>query len=191
MPKYYGIDHIDSTFSKGHMVYDTVYKRLRNFELTNQLGHKITANDIEGKVVLVGFFYRSCGENCSAETSRLKRIQASFAANDSSLQILSFSVRPGADSVKALKNYADHFKAAHDSWWFLTGDSSSMHYIVDSVLASQQLINEGRLENYPLQTWVLLDKHQFIRGYYNAADSSSLQKCMHDIALLMLEREKR
>lgn len=190
MPAYYGIDHVDSTFSKGEMVYDTIYKRLRNFELTNQLGHTIDAKDISGKVVLASFSNTAC-DSCEIEMKRLKEIQAAFAKNDSSLQILTFSTEPQLDSASALKNYADHFSAAHDSWWFLTGNPSSIHYIIDSVLASPGSISKAHLENYPLETWVLVDKHQYIRGYYNAADSSSIRKCLRDIALLMLEREKR
>ncbi len=42
-------------------------------------------------------------------------------ADTNFVQLLSFSVDPGRDSVPVLKKYADKYNVNHDVWWMLTG----------------------------------------------------------------------
>lgn len=166
--------------------------RVGDFHLVNQLGHQVSFEAIGPKVVLVDFFFTSCPTICPTLTAHLKQVQAAFAKNDSALQILSFSVDPEHDTVSRLKAYADHYKANPDSWWFLTGDKKQIYDLARHDFQVSVTEGDGGPDDFiHTEKWVLLDKHRFIRGYYNGLDTNDMARCMHDIALLMLEREKR
>jgi len=190
MPGYYIVDHVDSAVHDGAVKYDTVYHQLGDFALTNQLGHSISVADIAGKIVLANFFCTSCAAATPAAAANLRKVQIAFAKNDSALQILSISADPEKDSVPRLKAFADHLHADHDTWWFLTGDKNQ---VLRLAAGGFHIFAAGSDRNgFPdAGRWVLLDKHRFIRGYYNGLDSSDIKRCVNDIALLMLEKEKR
>jgi len=192
MPSYYVADRVDTIRQDDKIRFDTIYHQVGDFHLTNQLGHPVDTGSISGKVVLADFFFTSCPSICPQMTANLLKVQKAFAQNDSALQILSFTVDPLHDSVPRLKAYADRYHVNHDTWWFLTGDREQIYN-----LARHQFFvvvtggDDGGADFIHTQKWVLLDKHRFIRGYYDGLDSNDIKRCVNDIALLMLEKEKR
>ncbi|GAA4301434.1 SCO family protein [Compostibacter hankyongensis] len=192
LPGYYIVDRVDSTGQDGRMQYDTVYHQLGDFRLTNQLGHPVSLTDVEGKVLLADFFFTSCPSICPRLSANMRRVQQAFAKNDSSLQLLSFTVDPEHDSVPKLKAYADQYGANHDTWWFLTGSKKTIYGIARNDFHLSVSGSDGDAGDFiHTEKWVLLDKHRYIRGYYNGLDTADITRCINDIALLMLEKEKR
>ncbi|MBX5439302.1 MAG: SCO family protein [Thermoflavifilum sp.] len=189
MPGYY-FDRIDSVRTAEGWVYDTAYYRLNDVHFTNQLHQPITLKALQGKIVLISFYCFSCQDDSGYYwLKRLKIVQDAFRKNDSSLLLLTISYNPLEDRVEILRNVADQLHIDQDSWWFLTTDTAHADQL------NSMLFNIGI--NMPLEqlsdttSWVLLDKHQYVRGYYSPADTSQLPVCLNDIALLMLEKEKR
>jgi protein SCO1 len=184
MPEYY-IEKIDTAKNTPPYIYDTIFAKIYNIHFTNQLHHPVSRENLEGKIVLLQFFCVNCNNYNQESTVNLQKVQRSFANNDSSLLILSVAVHPQQDSISALKNFADHYQVDQDKWWFLKGDLSEMQDLVNEVEVTDSL------KTPIMQQWILLDEHQYVRGYYNGLDSTDVNKCMHDIALLMLEKEKK
>src|ERR1044072_2158146 len=61
MPRHYIADRVDSQVVDGKMEYDTAFHKVSDFELTNQLGDKISLNeDLAGKIIVIDFFFVSC-----------------------------------------------------------------------------------------------------------------------------------
>ncbi|MHB1920748.1 MAG: SCO family protein [Chitinophagaceae bacterium] len=192
VPGYFVAERVDSSGSPDFRHYDTIYHRVGEFHLFNQLGHEVSFRSIGQKVVLVDFFSTSCPVICPQLTQNLKIIQDAFAKNDSILQILSFTLDPEQDSIPVLKAYADHYRVNQDSWWFLTGNKSQ----IDHLAQKEFFVNPGKGQRGPdgffySNQWILLDKYRYIRGYYNGLDSNEVKRCANDIALLFLEKDKK
>src|SRR5688572_25408679 len=59
----------------GKELTDTVWHRVRNITLTNQLGNEVSLDDIKGKVIVADFFFTSCPIICPTLTKNMKRLQ--------------------------------------------------------------------------------------------------------------------
>ena len=189
MPPYYVVESIHGAGKGGKMHYDTVYHRLQPFDLVNQLGSHITRDDLEGKVTLVSFFHTSEQQVVPHLSATLQKIQDTYARSDSALRILSITTNPEKDTVQALKAYADKYRANHDMWWFLTGNTQKISDMAktDFQVTLQPSGTDSLLFSPVL---ILLDKHEYVRGYYNVMDSARVKKCVRDIALLMVEKTR-
>ncbi|MCL6524884.1 MAG: SCO family protein [Thermoflavifilum sp.] len=189
MPGYY-YDHVDSTRTMQGWVFDTAYYRLNEIHFINQLNHSVRLSDLQRKVVLINFYCFTCnGDSSYHWLKQMKKVQDAFHNNDSALLLLTISYNPLEDRVSWLKSVADQLQIDQDTWWFLTSDSAHVDQL------NQVLFNLGI--NTPIEeisdttSWVLLDKHRYVRGYYAPTDTTQLPICLHDIAVLMLEKEKK
>jgi protein SCO1/2 len=195
MPAHYLPDTVINHVEKGQMINDTVWHRVANFHLVNQLGDTVSLYDLQGKLIVMDFFFTSCGSICPLLTKNMLTMQRSFArggdvmsAPDSSIvQFISFSIDPETDSVAKLKKYADHFGIDPGNWWLLTGNRDTIYNY-----AFEQL-KVDKFDTVPINPdfvhttrFVLIDKNFNVRGYYNGLDSTSLNKLSKDIGLLML-----
>lgn len=189
MPGHFVVERINGVTEKGTRHADTVFHRLRDFDLVNQLGNHITRKDLEGKVTLVTFFHTTDTLVAPQLSSILQKIQDTFAPSDSGLHILSITTDPEYDSVPALKAYADRYRTNHDIWWFLHGtreqvlDMAKTDFEVD-------LQRKDSTTDYDSPRIILLDKREYVRGYYNVTDSTQVRACVRDISMLMLESKK-
>lgn len=191
-PPYYVAEQVDTVHKGGSMQFDTIYHQVGDFHLVNQLGQPVSFESIGPKVVLVDFFFTSCPSFCPTLSANLKWVQTSFGAADTGLQILSFSVDPVHDSVTRLKAYADHYGADPDDWWFLTGDKKQIYDMArHQFFVDAEDGNGGPDDFVHTDKWILLDRHRYIRGYYSGVDSADVKRCMNDIALLMIEKDKK
>ena len=67
MPRHYIFDSVVTVTKSGKEHTDTVWHKLPDFTMTNQLGQKITWNDLNGKIVVANFFFNRPGKRfCSA-----------------------------------------------------------------------------------------------------------------------------
>jgi len=195
MPSHYLPDTVINHIEKGKMVDDTVWHKVANFHLINQLGDTVSLYDLKGKLVVMNYFFTSCGSVCPQLTQNIRKMQQSFAKGgddestpDSNIvQFVSFSVDPQTDSVARLKKYADHYQVDPGNWWLLTGNRDSIYNY-----AFQEL-KVDKFDDVPINPdfvhttrFVLIDKNFNVRGYYNGLDSTSLDKLSKDIGLLML-----
>jgi protein SCO1/2 len=198
MPHHYLPDSIVNVVKDGKMTTDTVWHKVADIRLINQLGDTVSLYDIKGKVIVADFFFTSCAYICPKLTRNMVRLQRSFQKGgdpmhppDSSIvQFVSFTIDPERDSVARLKQYADRFGVNHDNWWFLTGSKDSIYNFIFQQLKVDKYDTEGPIDpNFAhTQRFVLLDKNFNVRGYYNGLDSVALGGLAKDISLLMLEK---
>lgn len=191
IPRYYIPDSVKSVVKDGKTVTDTVFHQVKDFTLTNQLGHKVSLSDFPDKVILVDFFFTSCPGICPELTAHLKHIQDSYVKNDTLLQILSFTVDPERDSVPKLLQYASKYEINPDNWSLLTGDKKEIYDLArNQFFVSLDKGNGGPDDFIHTEKFVLLDKYRFIRGYYNGLDSNDLRKVAFDISTLHLVKDR-
>lgn len=200
LPEYYMAAHVDTVQDGGKTVYDTTFRVVNDIVLTNQLGKEVSLNkSLPGKILVVSFFFTSCPSVCPRLMDNMLLLQRAFKkdpksemAFDTTVHLVSISVDPGRDSVKALRAYADAHKADHDRWWFLTGDRNLIYnYARNELGVSMQESTGGTDDMIHTQKLVLLDRDRHIRGYYDGLDSGELKRCADDIILLTLEKKRR
>jgi len=199
MPRRYYVDTVINQVVNGKEVTDTVWHKVANITLTNQLGNKVSLDDLQGKIIVADFFFTRCPNICPALTRNMKKLQDALKLKDDTkmvdttfVQFLSFSIDPARDSVEALKKYADRFGVNHDVWWMLTGDKKQIYDFTINEIKLGLEDGEGVDSNFiHSQKMVVIDKDRVIRNYYNGLDSLEMQRLAEDITLLMLEKDKK
>ena len=199
MPPRYFPDSVINKIVDGKTVTDTVWHRVNNISLVNQLGDTVSLDDINGSIIIADYFFTRCSSICPTLTKNMKSLQDAMKMKDSRRRIdssyvrfLSFSVDPERDSPDVLKKYADKYAVNHDTWWFLTGDKKKIYDFAFNELKLGLQDGKGIDSNFiHTQKFVLIDKNRNVRGYYNGLDSSSMSKLAEDLTLLMLEKDKK
>jgi protein SCO1/2 len=191
MPKRFFYDSVQNNTSYGKTTSDTIWHKVRNFSLTNQLGKQVSLSDLEGKIIVADFFFTSCPSICPTLTRNMKRLQDAFNKTDTIVRFLSFSVDPVRDSAQKLKKYADKYGINHDTWWMLTGDKEEIYDIAKKEFKAN--IADTKVDTNFIHTeyFFILDKDRVVRGWYNGMDSIHLNKLASDVVLLMLEKDKK
>jgi protein SCO1 len=198
MPRRFFYDSIISKIDKGRQKDDTLWHRVSNVNLTNQLGDPVSLDSLQGKVIVIDFFFTHCPSICPILTHNLKQMQDGLKQKDnmkpndtSFVHFLSFSVDPQRDSASVLKKYADKFGINPDVWWLLTGPKKTIYDFALNELKLGLQDGEGVDSNFiHTEKMALLDKDHVVRGYYNGLDSVSLSKLAQDIVFIMLEKNK-
>lgn len=199
MPRYYGVERIDSQYEKGKGP-DTVFHKVADLVLTNQLGRQISLNnDLKGKILVIDFFFTTCPSICPALSANMKKLQTSFrkdpkkeASLDTIVQFISITVNPEHDSFPALRAYADRFGANHDHWWFLTGDKKAIYNYARNELHVTVGPGDGGADDFiHTEKMTLVDRDRYVRGYYNGLSDTDVRKCADDIVLLTLEKKHK
>ncbi len=191
MPKRYFYDTVVTRDDYGKTVQDTIWHRVRNFTLTNQLGKQVSLSDLKDKIIVADFFFTSCPTICPALTRNMKRLQDAFNKTDTVVRFLSFTVDPRRDSAERLKKYSDKFGINPDTWWLLTGSKEEIYDIAKNEFKAN--IADTNIDTSFIHTeyFFMLDKDRVVRGWYNGLDSLHLNKLADDIVLLMLEKDRK
>lgn len=189
--RYFTPDSVNVTIKNGKTVTDTVWHRVRNIEFTNQLGQKVSLDDLKGKVLVIDFFFSRCPSICPGLARSMKRLQDSFIKNDSIVQFISISIDPEHDSVPQLRKFADRYNANHDTWWFVTGNKKEIYDFALNELKASLVDTNVDTAFIHTENFFLLDSNRVVRGWYNGFDTVKQAQLVRDIPLLMLERDKK
>jgi len=198
MPRRYYYDNVINSEKDGKMRTDTQWHRIRNFTLTDQLGHPFSLDQLKGKIVVVNTFFTRCPNICPGLTRNIRKLQKSYeernnkkVTDTSVVNFLSLSVDPERDSVAALKRFADRFAVNSDNWAMLTGAKTEIYDLMLHELKIPAQDGESVDTNFiHSERIVLLDKNHIVRGYYNGLDSVAMSSLANDIGKLTLERDR-
>ena len=82
MPKRYFFDSVTSTRKDGKLFTDTIWHPVKNITLTNQLGQQVSLNQLQGKVIVVDYFFTHCPSICPTLTRNIKEFQDGLKLKD-------------------------------------------------------------------------------------------------------------
>ncbi len=188
--KYYLPDSVVVRERNGKKVTDTIWHKVKNIQFTNQLGKKVSLDDLHGKIIVLDFFFTRCPSICPGLAKSMKRLQDSFVKNDSIVQFISISIDPEHDSVPQLRKFADRYNINHDTWWMVTGDKKEIYdFAINEIKANVADLGVDTAFIHT-ENFFVLDSNRIVRGFYNGFDTLRQANLVRDIPLLMLERDK-
>lgn len=162
--------------------------KVANFSLINQNGETITQQDYENKIYVADFFFTRCQTICPIMTHNMTKIQDEFA-NDLDVKLLSLSVTPVMDSISVLRAYADSKGVDDAKWNITTGDKKHIYELARKSYFAVLDEGDGGVQDFiHTENFVLVDKKNQIRGYYDGTDIEDINRLIEDIKLLKQEK---
>lgn len=165
--------------------------KIGKFSFINQYKQVIELKDVKGKVFVAEYFFTTCQTICPRMNDQMQRVQAAFK-DESNFRILSFTVNPEVDTVEQMKRFAQEHKAIAGKWHFLTGDKTKLYEAARKyffLLKKSEVENQGDVGSDFIHTnnFVLVDKEQRIRGYYDGTNPKEVDKLINDAKLILKE----
>lgn len=161
--------------------------RISDFHLINQNGDSISKSDFEGKIYVADFFFTRCQTICPVMAVNMSELQAYYKEDDD-LKFLSHSVTPDMDSVPVLKAYATKNGAIDGKWDITTGKKKHIYELArKSYFAVLDEGDGGDQDFIHTEQFVLIDKKNQIRGFYDGTDAEEIDRIIKDIEILKLE----
>ena len=108
-------------------------------ELLDQNGETFNfPEDLEGKVVLVGYVYTHCPDICPMVTYNMRDIQRKVDSDD--FMLVSISFDPKRDTPVILQEYAENYRLDLSHWSLLSGDPNEIDRVMNRLgIAVQKL----------------------------------------------------
>tara|TARA_B100000795_G_C22797763_1_gene440253 strand:- start:2562 stop:3230 length:669 start_codon:yes stop_codon:yes gene_type:complete len=160
---------------------------ISDFELYSQDGDTISLNSVEGKIYIADFFFTTCGNICPKMTTQMKVLH-DFYLTDEDIMFVSHTVYPEEDSVQVLSAYADKYQIDSNKWLLLTGAKEVIYDLArKSYFAVLTEGDGGERDFIHTENFMLLDKRQRIRGYYDGTLPDDMIRLKKDIEILRLE----
>lgn len=161
--------------------------KVADFELINQNGDTITQIDYKDKIYVADFFFTRCMTICPVMTNNIGKLQEVFKKDDD-IKFLSLSVTPVIDSVSVLREYADKKGVIDAKWNITTGDKKHIYALARKSYFTVLDEGDGGLQDFiHTENFVLVDKKQQIRGYYDGTDNDDIERLILDIKILQAE----
>ncbi len=156
------------------------------FQLTNQAGQPFGTAQLAGKIWIADFIYTSCPGPCPMISTRMSELQKPLAGSD--VHLVSFTVDPERDTPAVLRGYADKLNANPQCWDFLTGPKPAIYDLMRN--GFKLPVGASPRAGQPVHStrMVLVDRHQIIRGYYDATAPDAITKLLADTNHLRREQ---
>lgn len=156
-----------------------VYWQLPEFQLTAQSGRPFGSKSLEGSIWVADFIFTTCSGPCPRMSSQLRGVQTAVAAMPD-VKLVSFTVDPLHDTPTVLAQYATRYRAEPGRWVFLTGDQSALQALCRKGFKLGDV--DGSLVHST--RFVLMDRHNRVRGFYATSDDAAVPRLLHDIRTL-------
>lgn len=172
---------------------DTTYFTVPPFHFIDEDGKPFTDKDIQGKILIVDFFFTRCTSICPRMSVQMQQLQLQLDdPSYSDVLFLSHTVDPEHDTPAVLKAYAKKLEADPARWKFLTGNASDIYrqgnlgYLLSAnkdTSAAEQFVHSPQ--------FVLVDKRHHIRGMYDGTDTQAMRELLTDLKMLRQEDKER
>jgi protein SCO1/2 len=158
---------------------------IKDFNLINQNGIKVSSKDYENKIYVVDFFFTSCPSICPIMTNNMLLIQEEFIKNND-IMLLSISVTPEIDNVQILKKYAIKKGIIDSKWNITTGSKKHIYELARKSFFAVLDKGDGGLQDFiHTPNFILVDTKKQIRGIYDGTVEKEISRLILDINILV------
>ena len=159
--------------------------RVKDFNLINQNGIKISSKDYENKIYVVDFFFTSCPSICPIMTNNMLLVQEEFIKNND-VMLLSMSVTPEIDNVEVLKKYAIEKGVIDSKWNITTGSKKHIYELARKSYFAVLDQGDGGLQDFiHTPNFIFVDTNKQIRGIYDGTVENEISRLIQDINILV------
>ncbi|MFD1258635.1 SCO family protein [Mucilaginibacter terrae] len=173
---------------RGKYIPDTIYHKLGDFKLTDQLGKPVTLKDFEYKIFVVSFLYTHCSSVCNEVNKNMERLAHAYRKNRM-VRFVTITVDPERDTPAALLAYSKRFGVAPDKWRFLTGDSTVIYNLVRNGFLENALKADN--EFVFSDKMILIDADKRIRGRYTGTSLPEAIRLNDEIKVQIAEELRK
>jgi protein SCO1/2 len=120
-----------------------------NFTLTDQAKHRVSFDEMRGKVVVLNFIYTSCAlpNFCLRLANTFGVLQKRFVTRlGTDLVLLTITFDPVHDTPERLAEYSSQWNANPAGWHFLTGPESEVRDVCQ-MFGVHAFSNEGLMDH--------------------------------------------
>lgn len=167
---------------------------LADFTFTERSGRLVPRSELDGKILVVGFVFTSCGIDCLIASETMAQVQTKLGERDD-VQLVSLTIDPGTDNPEVLKEFAEKYEADRNRWLFLTGEKNDILDTLKTSFVTQDEhdgmvvpvhLPSGRL---PLVSRIyLMDREGRIRESYDARKQTTPAAIAADVETLNQEQ---
>ncbi len=164
---------LDSTLGDDYFVRgDSVFEMwtLRDFDLTDHTGQKVSLETFKDKIIVANFFYATCPEVCPRMNNNL-RLAVERYKDYPDVVFLSHTVHPEHDSVPVLAEYADKYGYSDSTWYFVTGFKHEIYDLAISHYHAAAPSPDGQNDFIHSSMVFMVDKDHRMRGYYESRNN--------------------
>ena len=159
--------------------------RVKDFNLINQNGIKVSSKDYENKIYVVDFFFTTCPSICPIMTNNMLLIQEEFIKNND-IMLLSMSVTPEIDNVEVLKKYSIEKGVIDSKWNITTGSKKHIYELARKSYFAVLDQGDGGLQDFiHTPNFILVDTKKQIRGIYDGTVENEISRLIQDINILV------
>lgn len=182
----YGSKEVLVPGEDGEDVIDNIALKIDSFQVMDQDSQIITAQDFEGKIYIVDFFFTHCPTICPVMTKNMATVYDEFE-NDTNVLFLSHTIDIKNDSVPQLKKYANKIGVSSNKWHMVTADKMVIYDLADQymVAAAEDPNSPGGYMHSG--AFILMDGQHRIRGYYDGTMEEDVAQIISDIEVLKKE----
>ena len=159
-----------------------VISEVSPFQLTDQEQRPFTADDLEGKVTVIDFFFTQCTGLCPRLSKEMTLLQKRFARLED-FQLVSVSVDPENDTSENIDQFIELHGIDTRNWDLLTGSKETVHQLMVRDL-KLPMVEDPRLHADRL---VLIDRNLQVRGAYSLSNESAMTRLPRDVRRLIKE----
>ena len=173
----------------GYTFGDSVYHQVEDFEFLDQDSSKFSFNDAKNQIKVVSLIFTNCKVECPQIISNLTRLSSVYK-EDKEISLLTITVDPQNDSPSVLNSYRSLFEIENSNWKFLSSTQSNLYsYLKTQLFLSSGESLDSNITFFHTQKVVLVDKHNVIRGYYDAAKLENVDDLIGAIKILKTDYE--
>ncbi len=153
--------------------------------LTDQDGHALSWESMQGEVYVVGFIFTRCPSLCPEITAAMQRFEKALEDGgiEDRVQLLSVTVDPDYDTPEKLRAYRDAQGIDQPNWRFVTAgtESATEELVVGGfklAVGDKTEIEPGVFDIAHSSKLALVDHEGGVRGLYST-DPDGLEELYH------------
>jgi protein SCO1/2 len=155
----------------------------KNFILNDIEAKPFNSDSLHGQIWLANFFFTKCQGICPTIMAEISKV--SSVIDNSDFNIISISIDPKNDTLSALKDYSDKFKADQVKWKFINGDMEVINPLIENGFKVNPVIKDAP-QSHSTRI-VLIDRNFQIRSYYDGLKPNISKEIISDVTKLLNE----
>ncbi|MCF8567247.1 SCO family protein [Alicyclobacillus tolerans] len=144
-----------------------------NFTATNVIsGQDVSMGNLNGKIVLITWYYTHCTDECPLTMYRFSQIQDQLEKQGlfgKKVVLIAMTLDPTRDTPPVIKQYGEHFKANFNGWYFLRATPTQTIQILNKWGIQVKPSTDKEFIEHTSKT-DLIDQNGNIRAAYNTAN---------------------